>query len=73
MSNESPIQHPEFEAICREMSRQMRQQVYISLGLMMVIGAIVAVFVMLEQRDRRSDRFDALLNPMLLDVSEVVD
>jgi hypothetical protein len=51
MHDEPPvIQHPAFESLCRDMRRQTRQQICISIAIIVVMGAIVAGLGMLNYR-----------------------
>jgi hypothetical protein len=57
MRDEPPvIQHPAYESIYREMQRQTRQQIYISLALIAVVGAVVIGLGWMGHRQAQRDR-----------------
>lgn len=57
MRDEPPvIQHPAYEAIYREMQRQTRQQIYISLALIALGGTVVIGLGWLGHHQAQRDR-----------------
>jgi hypothetical protein len=57
MRDEPPvIQHPAYESIYREMQRQTRQQIHISLALIAVVGAVVIGLGWMGHRQAQRDR-----------------
>lgn len=57
MRDEPPvIQHPAYEAIYREMQRQTRQQICISLALIALVGTVAIGLAWVGHRQAHRDR-----------------
>ncbi|MDA0674569.1 MAG: hypothetical protein O3C67_12800 [Cyanobacteria bacterium] len=57
MRDEPPIiQHPAYESVCRQMARQTRQQIWISLALITFMGTVVMGLAWLGYRQAQGDR-----------------